>query len=49
MFETRHFSLPKKIIDWIERNAAERGLKRSTYLAFVLTKLIDEEEAKERS
>jgi metal-responsive CopG/Arc/MetJ family transcriptional regulator len=39
-----HFSLPDKILAWLEGKAAQRGMRRSEFLTHLLLKVIEQEE-----
>ncbi len=41
---TKHFSLPDKVLAWIEKRAKERGMRRSQFLVHELMKLMEAEE-----
>jgi hypothetical protein len=38
-----HFSLPDKVLAWLEKQAKNRGMKRSQCLTYLLTRLMDAE------
>ena len=40
----RHFSLPDRVMTWIEDQAAARDMRRSQFLAHLLTGIIDKDE-----
>lgn len=43
-----HFSLPIRVLDWLEREAQAKGMRRSQFLAYVLTRLMDDEETRRK-
>jgi hypothetical protein len=38
-----HFSLPNKVLVWVESEAKKRGMRRSQFLTYLLTRIIDEQ------
>jgi hypothetical protein len=40
---TKHFSLPDKVLAWLDHEAGKRGMKISPFLTHLLVKLMEEQ------